>query len=742
MDYEAMGDLAVTLALNLVIPFVSLGLGFAVAAIRPLDRMAWIVLFLMIGFTETVRTSWWQGPVPDLVFIWRAFWNTTFLLALMYLGIYFPTRSRRDKRSPWVKYIVFAFIGGTYFSYESIILIWRHNIAAAEVFHRIFPVLAILRSVALLLANLAFFANMRRKHDAESSPDRRRRLAILRIGCWIAVGPVLAVAAWAVVTGSPLFAGVPIGVTVPTLLLLTLFPLTLFYVIVVERAMDLRFVIRTGIKYGLARFGLWTLRAALIVAASYIFFNATIRQRLTPGGSLQLVGVGFVLLILRQRGAERASLWIDRKFFREAYNAEQVLASLASEVGRYLEAKPLLERVGLRVGETLHVADVVILLREGDVFRTTYSTRPGEPMDVPVSSQIVWNLEHRAEPVPIYFETPPEWFRTLSTVELQTLDFMRTQLLLPLSGREQMAGIMSLGQKRSEAPYSDTDIRLLQAVAWQTGMALENSRLMASLADAAAQRERVVRELEIAREVQERLFPQRYPQIQGVECAGYCRPALGVGGDYYDFIELPRGQVGIAVGDVSGKGIAAALLMASLQASLRSQAIAGVGNLAELMTNVNRLIYEASTSSRYATLFYGEYHPDTRQLCYVNAGHNAPMVLRRSSTSASDTDWNCARVIRLDIGGPVVGLLQRATYEQAALTLEPGDILIAFTDGMSEALNEQEEEWDEERLIAAARKSAALDPARMIQFVFREADEFTGKARQYDDMTLVVIKLS
>ena len=206
-------------------------------------------------------------------------------------------------------------------------------------------------------------------------------------------------------------------------------------------------------------------------------------------------------------------------------------------------------------------------------------------------------------------------------------------------------------------------------------------------------------------------------------------PARGVGGDYYDFLELP-GRIGIAIGDVSGKGIAAALLMASLQASLRSQAIAGVGNLASLMSNLNRLIYDSSTSSRYATLFYGEFNPATRVLNYVNAGHNAPFVLRNGEAS-----------IRLEAGGPVVGLLNATSYAESCVQLQPGDTFVAFTDGICEALNETEEEWDEPRMIQAVREASALDPAHMIQFIFREADRFTGKASQYDDMTLVVMKL-
>jgi len=141
-------------------------------------------------------------------------------------------------------------------------------------------------------------------------------------------------------------------------------------------------------------------------------------------------------------------------------------------------------------------------------------------------------------------------------------------------------------------------------VATQAGLALENTRLAAAVAAEVAQRERMNRELEIAREVQERLFPQDLPQFPGIDYAGTCRPALGVGGDYYDFIQLSETEIGIAIGDVSGKGIPAALLMASLRTSLRGQTIRREGDLALLVANVSKLLYEGSTSNRYATFFY------------------------------------------------------------------------------------------------------------------------------------------
>jgi sigma-B regulation protein RsbU (phosphoserine phosphatase) len=203
-----------------------------------------------------------------------------------------------------------------------------------------------------------------------------------------------------------------------------------------------------------------------------------------------------------------------------------------------------------------------------------------------------------------------------------------------------------------------------------------------------------------------------------------------VGGDYYDFFELTGGQFGIAIGDVSGKGIPAALLMASLQASLRGQTIEGGYDLARLMGNINRLIYDTTPTNRYATFFYGQYDPATRRLAYVNGGHNAPMLFRGDS------------VERLEQGGPVVGLFRPAVYTHGSVSLEPGDLIVAFTDGISEAMNAADEEWGEEQLAQAVRCCAAqMDARAMIPELMTAADRFAAGAPQHDDMTLVVVRV-
>jgi sigma-B regulation protein RsbU (phosphoserine phosphatase) len=265
----------------------------------------------------------------------------------------------------------------------------------------------------------------------------------------------------------------------------------------------------------------------------------------------------------------------------------------------------------------------------------------------------------------------------------------------------------------------------------QRALAEEVARLTTAIGREMAQRERLNRELEIAREVQEHLFPHRLPPVAGLDYCGRCRPAREVGGDYYDFLELPQGRLGIAVGDVSGKGVGAALMMASLEASLRALA-AVVQDPAELMERVNSLVYQASAANRYATLFYAQYDPASRRLSYVNAGHNPPIVLRQSAGSYE--------VLRLETGGPVIGLLPQR-YRQGVFCHESGDLVVLFTDGISESMNARFEEWGEDRLIALVKTCYGSPPAEMMHRILTGAEAFAAGAPQHDDMTVVVLRV-
>jgi sigma-B regulation protein RsbU (phosphoserine phosphatase) len=262
----------------------------------------------------------------------------------------------------------------------------------------------------------------------------------------------------------------------------------------------------------------------------------------------------------------------------------------------------------------------------------------------------------------------------------------------------------------------------------------EHVRLAASVGSEASRRKKRDRELEAAQEVQQRLLPREFPVFAGLDYAGFCRPASGVGGDYFDFIRLSDTEMAIAIGDVCGKGIPAALLMAMLRGYLRGQTVGCLTRPVQVMETLNRLVCESFSANRYATFFYAHYDAPGRTLRYVNAGHNPPLIFRTRSGTCE--------VLRLDRGGPVIGLAPESAFVDGCVTFETGDLMVAFTDGITEAMNAAGDEWGEERLaqvIAANRRRSARD---LVEQITHGADEFTAGASQYDDMTLVTIRIT
>jgi phosphoserine phosphatase RsbU/P len=565
-----------------------------------------------------------------------------------------------------------------------------------------------------------FFAILGYKTLTASGRDSRRRLFLLDAAAAVSVTPIIV---WLILRAD---GGVE-WLRLPALMLLFLFPVAMAYVIVVHRAMDVQVVIRQGLRYLLATGGVRVLQAAVSIAIIVMAATIGTSQNVNLARRIGLISAGFALLALIRTFAERVRGWVDRRFFREAYNAEQILSDLANRLRTMVETSSVLEMVAHRISQSLHIPRVALLLNSGGRFELAYAVGYSDAtkVGIPQDSLTVEQLGKAT----VRFDGSDSWVQRATEPERDSLERLQPELLLPLSLNRKLIGIMSLGPKQSEEPFTRTDMQLLDSVATQTGLALENSRLTTEIATEVAQRERMNRELEIAREVQERLFPQTVPSIPGIDLAGYCRPALGVGGDYYDYFALPDGDLGIAVGDVSGKGIPAALLMASLRASLRAQTMRGERDLAALMENVNTLGYESSAVNKYATFFYGQYSPASRLLHYVNAGHEPPILFRGSE------------LIRLETGGTVVGLLPGARYEQGVIEVAPGDILVAFTDGISEAMNTADEEWGVENLICCVRGHDGIICSEMIRRVMASADAFTAGAKQHDDMTLVVARI-
>ena len=239
---------------------------------------------------------------------------------------------------------------------------------------------------------------------------------------------------------------------------------------------------------------------------------------------------------------------------------------------------------------------------------------------------------------------------------------------------------------------------------------------------------RFTHEIAVAREVQQYLLPQKLPSVRTLDYGGLCVQALGVGGDYYDFLDLGGGRVALVIADISGKGIAAALLMANLQASLRSQCAVAADDLPQLLSSVNRLFYESTPANRYATLFFAVYAADTRKLSYVNCGHHRPLLLR----SGGD-------VQRLDPTASVLGLFEEWQCATRELQLQSGDTLVIFTDGIIEATSATPAEYGETRLLEAARRRPNVSASALIAEIVSDVQSFAAPD-QMDDLTLIVAR--
>ena len=382
--------------------------------------------------------------------------------------------------------------------------------------------------------------------------------------------------------------------------------------------------------------------------------------------------------------------------------------------------------------DRLRASSMTLLERHGDEFRTLVTVPAGPARVLPAPGFLAKRLSFYSYPVPISPSDLESWKRWASEnsplylAELETLTDLNARMAVALKAKNEVAGLLILGPPAERTHYSTAERMLLRPCAEQLTLMLENARLTTRVVE----QEKLRRDLALAAEVQKRLLPEHPPDREGAALAAVSLPARSVGGDYYDFIELGEHQIGIALADVAGKGVPAALLMAVVQASLRIVASDGRTSIPELAAKINGFLHRSTSSSSYATFFYAQLDERSRRLTYVNAGHNPPYLLRQ------------AEILELNVGGTVLGMFPQMTYEQATVDLRPGDVLVAFTDGVTEALNASEEEFGEVRLKALLQSIIDLSATEISAKISNELRGWIKDTAQYDDLTFVVLKVN
>ena len=298
------------------------------------------------------------------------------------------------------------------------------------------------------------------------------------------------------------------------------------------------------------------------------------------------------------------------------------------------------------------------------------------------------------------------------------------RVIIPMRHQNKFLGFILLGEKINKQNYSEIDLEFLATIVSQAIISMENARLFIETLE----KQRIEQELQVAKTIQKKLLPREILQLEGYDIWGINHPSKEVGGDYFDIIPITPTRLALAIGDVSGKSVPAALIMANLQAGLRT-IISENTSLSQVVGKLNTLIYHNTDLDKYITFFLGILDSSTHELTYVNAGHNPPLFLDRNH-----------KFLTLDEGGIILGMMPDYKYVEGKVKFRPGDLLACYTDGVNEALNTQEEEFGEERLKSLISQNRELGSEILSDTLINDIYEFCEGVPQYDDITLLITK--
>src|SRR5271165_121829 len=697
--------------------------GLAVLFLRVEDRNAWLLAVVFATFITAADLPSQFGAAPprlqSFLLAYRSVGNAVLAELFYFFFAVFPTRSPIDRKAPWLKWVlpftgICLGVGG-----------YRHgNLDALPFITAVLPyrmaqnARLVTGYGAAFLGLVSLLCNM----FSVSSVDDQRKLKVIFWGTVVGVTPAVVIG----LVQDVFHTDFSFWVHFAKVILLFLFPLSFAYAVVKHRVMDIPVLLKRSARYFVVERGFVILILALSVGLTLWFGQAF--SRYFSAGSKAAIPIGATFGVLMISGAtqvhRRVRTRLDRAFFRSSYDAQQILEDLAAKTLNTSSREGLALLLQQNIWEALHPSSVFVYLndRTGQFFAYA-GNPPAEAMTLSPRAEAIVMLAERAGPLEV---SPEDTYGT-------QLEPLQPECLVPIRGSSEgeLQGGMVLGVRLSEEPYSAGDKRLLASVASQAGIAMRSITLAEKMAERMEAERRAEQEMQIARQVQSRLLPQQAPSLATLDCAGKCIQTREVGGDYYDFLDLGSGRVGLVLADIAGKGMSGALLMANLQANLRSQYALALEDIPKLLRSVNRLFFKNTESANYATTFFAVYDDRTRRLRYVNCGHNPPIVLRANGD-----------IERLSATATVLGLFEEWDCDVVESDLAQGDVLIIYTDGVSEAGESDtgdSEEFGEERLIAAIRKYQRQSAGEIMEGILGEVQQFSPD-EQADDMTLIVVR--
>ncbi|MCK4428089.1 MAG: SpoIIE family protein phosphatase [candidate division Zixibacteria bacterium] len=415
----------------------------------------------------------------------------------------------------------------------------------------------------------------------------------------------------------------------------------------------------------------------------------------------------------------------ENRKLKRAVEELSILNEIASAISSTMEVEEITKLILSKCLEKIDVEQgTITLLKESttDPFKTFVRVEDSPVKGVPYRlgvSLAGWMLKNQKPLLTNDLVNDPR-FKGVDREEAK----IRSMLCVPLKVKNEMIGLISLFNKKKGA-FTPDDQRLLSIIAMQSAQVIESARLY----EEEKKLQQMEEDLKTARNIQLSLLPKETPSLPHVDIAGLTLAAKEVGGDYYDFINIDEDRLGIVIADVSGKGMPAALLMANVQATLRAQALAN-HNPSECIAKSNSLLCKSVDVGKFVTLFYGILNTKEKNFTYTNAGHCYPLIFNSKGEFR-----------QLEKGGLILGMLEDYSYQEEKIVLQPGELLLLYTDGITEAFNQRDEQFEEERLIKVVQENLSRDAKEISKQIVDDVIAFQEDVPQSDDLTLVVMKV-
>ncbi|MFN8001551.1 MAG: SpoIIE family protein phosphatase [Acidobacteriota bacterium] len=734
--------------------------GLVVFLLKSADRQAWLLALMLGAFTGLFNNDLPPLSLPILLMVALArVTGIVFLPVFTHFFLIFPERSpllRRYPRLEYWLYLPFFFLlpwfaatrlRTIFQAYEPLVQFIKNSWIFTS---RWFGVAALLAAVSYLLSGLvALFLTYR-----VADTNARRKLNVVVAGSGAGVLNLLALVIWETFfqrrfPQARSVIGPALQFTLP------LIPLSFAYAIIRHQVIPVSLIIRRGVRYLLVARGavlleLLAVSMSVLVVLTYVF------SRIRPSGIVigtvsAAVGIAAWKVSSRLHDKYLAPL-IDRQFFRQSYDAQQIMAELTQALRTVTDLPQLLELVATRIQSALQTENVTIFLRDdgtGD-FHSAYSCDYNSVNGQAVNCQRSCRLPHyaaflqqwaeQAEPLevdlPAAGSEEEQALREAgwSAAELATLREVKTTLLLPLLAKDELLGVLSLGPRLGDLPFSREDKRLLLSVTGPTTFALENARLIDRMLAEARRRQEIeaeneqrAKELEEARQLQLSMLPKKLPQLPGLEIAAYMKTATEVGGDYYDFHLADDGTLTVAVGDATGHGLKAGTVVTAMKSLFRT--FAPEPELASVFTRSSRVLKEMNLRSLFMGLTMIKVRSD--RVTISSAGMPPVLIYRAAQDEIEEI------LIKAMPLGSVTGY----PYGEHERTVAVGDVIVLMSDGFPERFNDEGEMLDYDRARAALSEVVLRSPREIVEHLVAVGDAWAGTRPQDDDVTFVVLKV-